>query len=115
MLLWLAEFSTAERLAGLDGKPGWLETGRGKALAMDHAAEVLRDGATRIRDRQTLEQLAAIDGRTLRAAEAAGGRSGGHDDRALAHILALAAQRWASRSGGWSVVIPPAEDEDRGW
>jgi hypothetical protein len=103
VLLWLAEFSPVECLAGLDGKPGWLETGRSKPLAVDNAAAGLRDGATRICDRATLEQLASIEGATLRAP------AGRHDDRALAHILALAALRWSFGGTGASVVAAPVD------
>jgi hypothetical protein len=88
VLLWLREHSRAPILLGLDGKPGWLTTGNSKPLAVDHATDVLRDGATRIRDSETLTQLAQLEGATLAAP------AGQHDDRALAHIAALAALRW---------------------
>lgn len=122
VLLWLGEFSTVHCLPGLDGKPGWLESGRSKPLAVDCAADVLRDGAQSgapawVRDRETLDQLASIEGSTLRAPEGAlGARQ--HDDRALAHILALAAIRWGLAGTGVSFVgLPPADptNDFGGW
>ncbi len=75
-------------LRGWDGRPGWLSTRRGKALAFDAAADALREGQTLVRDRTTLEQMMAIRGASLSAPP------GEHDDRAVAHVLALAALRW---------------------
>jgi hypothetical protein len=75
-------------LYGWDRKPGWLSSGRGKTLAFDAAADAVREGRTVIRDRITLEQMMAIRGATLSAP------AGEHDDRAVAHVLALAALRW---------------------
>jgi hypothetical protein len=101
-------------LRGWDGRPGWLSTGRGKALAFDAAADVLREGQTKIRDRVTLEQMMAIRGATLSAPP------GEHDDRAVAHVLALAALRWcdlAPTGPGTSHVIPtpdPIAEADQG-
>lgn len=111
VLLWLREFGSGARvLLGLDGKPGWLQSGRGKPLMMDHAADVIRDGATVVRDRVTLDQLASIEGATLRAPQ------GQHDDRAVAHVLGLAALRFCSPGGGEAAYIPgvdPVEVADR--
>ena len=47
---------------------------------MDNAADVLRDGATVVHDRLTLDQLASIEGASLAAP------AGQHDDRAMAHM-----------------------------
>jgi hypothetical protein len=98
VLLWLVEHKwdwleharpvPYRLLRGWDGKPGWLSTGRGKALAFDAAADAVREGRTKLRDRVTLEQMMAIRGATLSAPQ------GEHDDRAVAHVLALAALRW---------------------
>jgi len=111
VLLWLREFGGEGRvLLGLDDKPGWLQSGKGKALMMDNAADVLRDVATVIRDRATLDQLASIEGATLKAPE------GLRDDRAVAHCLALAALRFCSPGGGDAAYIPgvdPVEVADR--
>lgn len=111
VLLWLREFGTGARvLLGPDDKPGWLQSGKGKALAMDHAADVLRDGATVLHDRATLDQIASIEGATLRAPD------GQHDDRAVAHVLALAALRFCAPGGGAAVyvkAVDPVEVADR--
>jgi hypothetical protein len=102
VLLWLAEHKwdwvdpektsacapPYRLLRGWDGRPGWLSTGRGKTLAFDAAADAVREGQTRLRDRVTLEQMMGIRGATLSAPP------GEHDDRAVAHVLALAALRW---------------------
>ena len=113
VLLWLAEFSSVSCLAGLDGKPGWLQTGKGKPLCVDAAADALRDGVTGIRDVGTRDQLASIMGSTLKAPE------GEHDDRALAHVLALAAVKFGGagvRSIGGVAALPVdvIEASDRG-
>jgi hypothetical protein len=103
VLLWLREFSDVRCLTGLDGKPGWSTTGASKPLAFDHAADMLRAGATMIYDRATLAQLAGIEGSSLAAP------AGQHDDRAIAHVLALAALRWGSFGDGESVLILPRD------
>jgi len=95
-------------LRGWDGRPGWLSTGRGKALAFDAAADALRVGQTLIRDRATLEQMMAIRGATLSAPPGDAVR----DDRAVAHVLALAALRWcdlAPSGPGTSYQIAPRD------
>jgi hypothetical protein len=105
VLLWLAEHRwdwmdpacaaqpmPYSLLRGWDGRPGWLSTGRGKALAFDAAADAVREGQTRLRDRVTLEQMMAIRGATLSAPQ------GERDDRAVAHVLALAALRWCDQA-----------------
>src|SRR5574343_11561 len=86
--LWLGEFGRCQLYTGLDRKAGWLTTGNSKPLAVDNAAEMVRDAALIIHDPQTHMQLAMLDGATLRAPE------GEHDDRALCLIMALAALRW---------------------
>jgi hypothetical protein len=104
VLLWLREFASGVRLLnGLDGKPGWLETGRGKALACDAAGDALRAGAALVRDRVTLAQLASIEGSTLAAPV------GQHDDRAIAFVLALAALRYCSVVPVVGRSIPPRD------
>jgi hypothetical protein len=111
VLLWLSEFSKVSCLAGLDGKAGWLESGKSKPLAFDAAADAFRDGATLVRDVGTRDQLAGIEGSTLKAPE------GQHDDRALAHVLALAALRWGAGSravGGVSAPVDVMSASDRG-
>lgn len=100
-------------LRGLDGQPGWLTTAKGKALAVDAGADLLRDGALacgpgaagrspKVRDMETLRQLAAFSGATLAAP------AGDHDDRCMAWCLAAAAARYCPVGTGEAAVIPPA-------
>jgi hypothetical protein len=114
VLLWLREFASGVRvLNGLDGRPGWLETGRGKALACDAAGDALRAGAALVRDRVTLAQLSSIEGSTLAAPAEQ------HDDRAIAFVLALAALRYCSIVPVVGRSIPPrdvlAEADAQNW
>jgi hypothetical protein len=83
VLLWLRDHSRLVRLAGKDGRAGWLENSQGKAMLYDHAAEALRDGRAVIHNRATFVQLASIEGSTLSAPE------GMPDDRATAYALGL--------------------------
>ena len=101
VLLWLREFSTVSCLPGLDKKPGWATTGSSKPMAYDNAADVFREGGSVIRDPETLEELGNIT-TGLCAPD------GLHDDRATAHVLALAALRFCSVGPLVSVpAIPP--------
>ncbi len=84
VLLWLREHSRLYLVRGHDGKAGWHNTVRGKALLYDAAADAYRHGETTLHDFATYTQLASIEGSTLRAPE------GEHDDRADANALALA-------------------------
>jgi hypothetical protein len=103
VLLWLREFSTVQALPGLDKKPGWATTGSSKPMAYDNAADVLRAGGSVIRDPATLEELGNIT--TALCAP-----DGLHDDRATAHVLALAALRFCSVGPLVSVpAIPPVD------
>ena len=103
VLLWLREFSTVQALPGLDKKPGWATTGSSKPMAYDNAADVMREGGSVIRDPDTLEELGNIT-TGLSAPD------GLHDDRATAHVLALAALRFCSVGPLVSVpAIPPVD------
>ncbi len=73
----------ANLLSGWDDRKGWLSSARGKVLLYNHAADILRDRATKIRTTETLMQLSSIEGATLRAPE------GLHDDLADSFVLAL--------------------------
>lgn len=100
-------------LRGLDGQPGWLTTAKSKALAVDAAADLLRDGmanerAPKVRDAETLRQLIAFSGSSLSAP------AGDHDDRCMAWCLAAAAARYCSAGSAQAAVIPPAFEIDRG-
>ena len=72
-------------LHGDDGRPGWQESSRTKALLYTGAATRLREGRCVIRDERTFCQLCSVEGATLKAPD------GEHDDRAVAYCLALAA------------------------
>lgn len=111
VLLWLADNSHVQCLAGLDGKEGWLTTSKSKTLAFDAAADRFRAGDCLIRSAETLRQLQAIEGSTLDAPE------GQHDDRAMSFVLALAALHFCASGTGLSAVIPvvdPVAEADRG-
>lgn len=86
VLLWLREHSRLTRIWGHDGQAGWLQSAKGKALLMDHAAQAFRDGDCQIHSHTALDQLASIKASTLRAPE------GRKDDVAIAFCLAL----WAA-------------------
>ena len=94
VLLWLREFSVVRCLLGLDGKVGWATTGRSKPLAYDNAADVFRTGGAVVRDAGTLAQLASIQA-NIGAGDLAAPQ-GLLDDKATAHVLALAALRFCS-------------------
>jgi len=108
VILWLKEFSQVQILNGLDGKPGWLTSGRSKPLAYDTAADTLRDTAPEIPDAETLDQLASIS-TNLSAPE------GMHDDRATAWVLAQTALRFCSVGSGPTAAILPPRQEEVGW
>ena len=87
VLLWLRDNSHLKVLPGEDRRPGWLDTTRGKAALYDHGAECFRDGRTVVHSEKTYDQIASIEGSTLKAPE------GEHDDRAVAYMLGLVALR----------------------
>lgn len=103
VLLALREGGAASVLTGLDGRPGWLSSAKGKPVAVAAGADLLRDGSPQVRDRETHRQLMALSGSTLSAPP------GDHDDRAMAWCLAVAAARYCGavtgESAGWA---PPA-------
>ena len=72
-------------LDGYDGRPGWLSNVKGKPLLYGLLAAAVKDGACRVRDLETANQLASVEASTLRAPV------GLHDDRADAFALAVAA------------------------
>ncbi|GBD35257.1 hypothetical protein HRbin36_00365 [bacterium HR36] len=93
VLLWLREHATQlpqDRprpylLAGTDGRLGWLTTSNSKAALLTHLADQLRQRRCILHHRPTLEQLANLDGATLRAP------AGQADDLAIAFALAVSA------------------------
>jgi hypothetical protein len=100
--LWFREHSTLTLLHGHDDpdpsgtdhrKAGWLSNERGKSLLYTTAATAFRDKTTIIHSFLTYQQLASIDGSTLRAP------NGQLDDRADSYALALEARHRAERRG----------------
>ena len=80
-------------------KYGWLSSPRMKSMAVTLAAQTLRDSRGKIlRDRATVNELAAIEASTLKAPP------GMLDDRAMAVIIGYAALRWPT-SGGIGAVV----------
>lgn len=86
-------------LDGYDGRPGWLSNVKGKPLLYGLLA--VKEGACRVRDLETANQLASIEASTLRAP------SGLHDDRADAYALAWQGEAVASVVA--ASVVPLAE------
>jgi len=78
-----ARKAKARILAGRDNKLGWWTDLKGKFMMYDAVAESLRCGSCLIVDKQTLDQLTAVEIGTLNAPE------GEHDDCAVAFGLAL--------------------------
>ena len=114
VLLALRDAGAAGVLRGLDGQPGWLTSARGKVLVVDAGADLLRDGAPKVRDAETLRQLMAFSGSTLAAP------GGDHDDRCMAWCLAVAAARYCGGGAvGEPAILPPrdaiSERETGGW
>jgi len=86
VLLWFREHSKLKRLAGHDGKEGWMSSTLGKAKLYDAAADGFRTGDTAIHTFAAMVQLQSIEGSTLRAPD------GEADDRADSYALALVAR-----------------------
>ena len=87
VLLWLKDHSTLKRLNGFDNKEGWHSTSKGKALLYDGAAETFKDGEAMVHSFKVYDQLASIEGSSLRAP------AGLMDDCSDAFVLALAGAR----------------------
>lgn len=90
VLLWLEEHSELELLLGHDGKTGWMSSALGKALLYNGLADGFRDKETILHSFETYQQLASIEGATLRAPE------GEPDDRADSYALAHAGRAQVS-------------------
>jgi hypothetical protein len=88
VLLWLRDNGGREFtvLVGDDGKPGWLDNSRGKSLLYDAGAEAFRTRDTLVHDFTTFNQLATIEGGSLRAPD------GEMDDLADVYCLSLLAR-----------------------
>ena len=83
VLLWLKDNSGLKILVGDDHKAGWVSSSRGKSLMYTACADALRDKDAILHDETTFNQLASIEGGTLRAPQ------GMHDDRATSYALGL--------------------------
>lgn len=84
-LIYSAPNCSIEQLCYTDDQPGWLSSPRGKALAHNMAASMIKNREVSIRDRKTKVQLQDIDIKTLsEVAE-------DHNDHALAFVLACQA------------------------
>lgn len=97
VLLWLKDNSKLMRLCGKDGKEGWNETAKSKALLLATAADSFRNGETTIHSFATFMQLAAVEGSTLKAPE------GMHDDLAISYCLAVVALPMMVAIRGWKM------------
>jgi hypothetical protein len=73
-------------LSGHDGKAGWMSSTLGKVKLYDACADAVKHREVVIHHPATFNQLASIDGSTLRAPD------GQHDDKADAFALACAAR-----------------------
>jgi hypothetical protein len=105
VLLWLRQNSPpVRRLAGEDGREGWLTSSLSKAILFDRCADAVRNGEARLHSLETFTQLAGIDGNTLSAPP------GQRDDRAIAFALANQARR---RPAPTSVPKPGIDNRTR--
>lgn len=68
---------------GIDERPGWLSSTKGKVLLYSYAASVIKQRHCVIRTEKTKDQLISIEGKTLRAPE------GDNEDLADSFALAL--------------------------
>jgi hypothetical protein len=92
VLLWLRDHGRGvQPLHGQGGKPGWLSSTLGKTQLYDKCAEACKNAEVMLHSFATYQQLASIDGSTLRAP------AGEHDDRADAFALACAARAMPKR------------------
>lgn len=94
VLLKMEEDAFPNVLKGHDGRPGWHSTTKGKALMYTSITDAVRDGEIIIHSPSTLQQLASIEGSTLRAPK------GQYDD--LADSIALAQVGIEALTGGVS-------------
>lgn len=86
VILWLRDHTQTQLLTGDDGREGWHTSSKSKAIMWATCADAFRDRQTILHSFLTFVQLASIEGSTGRAPD------GEHDDRAIAHALALQAR-----------------------
>ncbi len=104
VLLWLTEHSDLQLLKGPDDKPGWLSHAKGKTLLYDGVTVACRDYGIELHDSETIRQLGALEGATLRAPV------GDNDDRADALALALAGASAPGMGADASTISEPPVD-----
>lgn len=86
---WLKDNSTVWIVPyHVDGRPGWLDNSKGKALLYDGLVEMVGEQKCTIVDPETFSQVASIERTTLRAPKDM------HDDVADAYALAVACLRY---------------------
>ena len=93
VLLWLGIYSPLPILLGEDGRAGWLSSARGKVMMYAQGASSFRNGDVIIHDFVTFDQLASIEGSTLRAPDDA------PDDRADSFVIANVARSYVVSVG----------------
>ena len=86
VLLKLAEDGFEGTMNGMDSRPGWLNTTKGKAIMYTHCTKVIQEKDAIVHAFSTYQQLASIVGSTLKAPEHE------HDDRATSFALAQCAR-----------------------
>ena len=94
VLLWLGIYSPLPILLGEDGRVGWLSSARGKVMMYAQGASSFRNGDVIVHDFVTFDQLASIEGSTLRAPDEA------PDDRADSFVIANVARSYVVALGG---------------
>jgi hypothetical protein len=94
VLLWLGIYSPLPVLLGEDGRAGWLSSAMGKVMMYAQGASSFRNGDAIIHDFVTFDQLASIEGGTLRAPDEA------PDDRADSFVIANVARSYVVALSG---------------
>lgn len=97
VILWLQDNSKLRVIDGIDGRPGWLDNSRGKAMLYDDCAEAFRTEDTIIHSFDTFTQLCSIEGSTLLAPD------GEPDDLADSYALCCVARARMAKAAS-----PPA-------
>jgi hypothetical protein len=99
VLLWFKDNSRLMVLLGLDGRPGWLDNSRGKAILYNECADAFRTVDTTVHNFDTFIQLSSIEGSSLLAPD------GEPDDLSDSYALCCVAR--AHRK-------PPRKENPRG-
>jgi hypothetical protein len=86
-------------LCGLDQKSGWLTNAVSKARMFSDLVDVVREENCVVHNLETFQQLASVEGSTLRAPK------GEHDDYAMAFAMATVARGKTSAREVW---VPPS-------